>query len=195
MSHKLLASVPHWQSGWYFNRPNGTAHPPPHPVRPPSCSTPILSLFHPCTPSSLPVTQTDSATRFSGNPSNDNESKSVRPLEQQPQEERNIPLPCLMTSLPAERKLISSQHELAWPHYRQRVRVIKGPNGNKVVWKKKSKSHEQGKLYQGDRRWGGMGSKYDENTSVEKNIDMQMFELMIRHVREPRTQLHLMTEA
>lgn len=40
-----------------------------------------------------------------------------------------------------------------------------------------------------------MGSKYDENTSVEENIDMQMFELMIRHVREPRTQLHLMTEA
>ena len=35
----------------------------------------------------------------------------------------------------------------------------------------------------------------DENASVEENNDKQMFEILSQHIREPRAQSHLMTEA
>lgn len=64
-----------------------------------------------------------------------------------------------------------------------------------MKWLKKiKKSHEQGKLYQGVT-YGAMSSKYGENISVEENIAMQMFELMIRHTREVRTLSYVMIEA
>lgn len=34
-----------------------------------------------------------------------------------------------------------------------------------------------------------------EKASVEENNDKQMFEILSQHIREPRAQSHLMTEA
>lgn len=42
---------------------------------------------------------------------------------------RTHPLPCLMASTHTWRKLVGSQHELAWSHCKCRIRVVSHPNG------------------------------------------------------------------